>query len=95
MICNKEEAMCIAGVFGGLDSGSTETTKDVFLESAYFHPTWVRKTALTAVGNMIMSFRTAVAGKLDYVYKRWIVILFCDRTFFNAVSHRLMLLDRS
>ncbi len=57
--------------------------------------TWVRKTALTAVGNMIMSFRTAVAGKLDYVYKRWIVILFCDRTFFNAVSHRLMLLDRS
>ena len=38
MICNKEEAMCIAGVFGGLDSGSTETTKDVFLESAYFHP---------------------------------------------------------
>lgn len=45
MICNKEEAMCIAGVFGGLDSGSTEATKDVFLESAYFHPTWVRKTA--------------------------------------------------
>lgn len=45
MICNREEAMCIAGVFGGLDSGSTEATKDVFLESAYFHPTWVRKTA--------------------------------------------------
>ena len=45
MICNREEAMCIAGVFGGLNSGSTETTKNVFLESAYFHPTWVRKTA--------------------------------------------------
>ena len=45
MICNTEEPMCIAGVFGGLDSGTTETTKDVFLESAYFHPTWVRKTA--------------------------------------------------
>ena len=45
MICNAEEPMCIAGVFGGLDSGTTETTKDVFLESAYFHPTWVRKTA--------------------------------------------------
>ena len=45
MICNREEAMCIAGVFGGLNSGSTEATKDVFLESAYFHPTWVRKTA--------------------------------------------------
>jgi phenylalanyl-tRNA synthetase beta chain len=45
MICNAEEPMCIAGVFGGLDSGSTEQTKDVFLESAYFHPTWIRKTA--------------------------------------------------
>ena len=45
MICNTDEPMCIAGVFGGLDSGTTETTKDVFLESAYFHPTWVRKTA--------------------------------------------------
>ena len=45
MICNAEEPVCIAGVFGGLDSGTTETTKDVFLESAYFHPTWVRKTA--------------------------------------------------
>lgn len=45
MICNAEEPMCIAGVFGGMDSGTTETTKDVFLESAYFHPTWVRKTA--------------------------------------------------
>lgn len=45
IICNAEEPMCIAGVFGGLDSGTTETTKDVFLESAYFHPTWVRKTA--------------------------------------------------
>ena len=45
MICNAEEPMCIAGVFGGLDSGTTETTNDVFLESAYFHPTRVRKTA--------------------------------------------------
>lgn len=45
MICNKEEAMCIGGVFGGLDSGSTEKTKNIFLESAYFHPTWIRKTA--------------------------------------------------
>lgn len=45
MICNANEAMCIAGVFGGLDSGTTEETKNVFLESAYFDPTWVRKTA--------------------------------------------------
>ena len=57
MICNKEEAMCIAGVFGGLDSGSTETTKDVFLESAYFHPTWVRKTARRHALNTDASFR--------------------------------------
>ena len=45
MICNADEPMCIAGVFGGLESGTTEETKNVFLESAYFHPTWVRKTA--------------------------------------------------
>ena len=46
MICNGAGTpMCIAGVFGGLDSGVTETTTDVFLESAYFNPTWVRKTA--------------------------------------------------
>lgn len=45
MICNAEAPMCIAGVFGGLDSGTTEQTTDVFLESAYFNPTWVRKTA--------------------------------------------------
>lgn len=45
MICNAEEPMCIAGVFGGLESGTTEETKNVFLESAYFHPTWIRKSA--------------------------------------------------
>ena len=57
MICDKEEAMCIAGVFGGLDSGSTENTKDVFIESAYFHPTWVRKTARRHGLNTDASFR--------------------------------------
>ena len=57
MICNREEAMCIAGVFGGLNSGSTEVTKDVFLESAYFHPTWVRKTARRHGLNTDASFR--------------------------------------
>lgn len=57
MICNKQEAMCIAGVFGGLDSGCTETTKDVFLESAYFHPTRVRKTARRHGLNTDASFR--------------------------------------
>jgi len=44
-ICNAEEPMCIAGVFGGKGSGTYETTKDVLLESAYFHPTWIRKCA--------------------------------------------------
>ncbi len=45
MIANKDEAMCIAGVFGGLDSGVTENTKNVFLESAYFDPVTIRKTS--------------------------------------------------
>ena len=44
-ICNTEDAMCIAGVFGGRGSGTYETTKNVVLESAYFHPTWIRKSA--------------------------------------------------
>ena len=39
-ICNAEEPMCIAGIFGGKGSGTYETTKDVVLESAYFHPTY-------------------------------------------------------
>ena len=44
-ICNEEDAMCIAGVFGGKGSGTYETTRNVVLESAYFHPTWIRKSA--------------------------------------------------
>lgn len=44
-ICNEEEPMCIAGVFGGKGSGTYENTKNVVLESAYFHPTWIRKSA--------------------------------------------------
>lgn len=44
-ICNAEEPMCIAGVFGGKGSGTYETTKNVLLESAYFNPTWIRKSA--------------------------------------------------
>ena len=57
MICNAEEPMCIAGVFGGLDSGTTESTHNIFLESAYFHPTWVRKTARRHGLNTDASFR--------------------------------------
>jgi len=45
MICNAEEGMCIAGVYGGLESGVTENTTRLFLESAYFNPVSVRKTA--------------------------------------------------
>ena len=45
MICNAEEPMCIAGVFGGQDSGISEQTTNVFLESAYFDPVSIRKTA--------------------------------------------------
>ena len=44
-ICNAEEPMCIAGVFGGKGSGTYDTTRNVVLESAYFHPTWIRKSA--------------------------------------------------
>jgi phenylalanyl-tRNA synthetase beta chain len=57
MICNAESGMCIAGVFGGLDSGVTEHTTDIFLESAYFHPTWVRKSARRHGLNTDASFR--------------------------------------
>lgn len=45
MICDEEKPMCLAGVFGGLDSGVTEETTEVFLESAYFNPVWIRKSA--------------------------------------------------
>jgi len=45
MICNAEEPMCIAGVFGGTKSGVTFDTKAIFLESAYFSPDWIRRTA--------------------------------------------------
>ena len=57
MICNAEEPMCLAGVFGGLDSGTTEETKNVFIESAYFNPTSVRKTARRHGLNTDASFR--------------------------------------
>lgn len=45
MICNEKEGMCIAGVFGGAKSGVTANTKNIFLESAYFNPVSIRKTA--------------------------------------------------
>ncbi len=45
MICDSNEPMCIAGVFGGIDSGVKDSTKNIFLESAYFSPDYIRKTA--------------------------------------------------
>ncbi|MEZ5027148.1 MAG: phenylalanine--tRNA ligase subunit beta [Ferruginibacter sp.] len=46
MICNEEAPMCMAGVYGGIQSGVTNTTKNIFLESAWFNPTDIRKTSL-------------------------------------------------
>ncbi len=57
MICSAERPMCIAGVFGGLDSGISDTTTNVFIESAYFNPVWVRKTAKRFGLNTDSSFR--------------------------------------
>ena len=56
-ICNATAPMCIAGVFGGKGSGTYETTKDVLLESAYFNPTWIRKSARRHGLNTDASFR--------------------------------------
>lgn len=57
MICSEERPMCIAGVYGGLDSGISDETVNVFIESAYFHPVWVRKTAKRFGLNTDASFR--------------------------------------
>ena len=57
MICNADEPMCIAGVLGGLDSGVTEQTTAIFLESAYFNPVSIRKTAKRHALNTDASFR--------------------------------------
>jgi phenylalanyl-tRNA synthetase beta chain len=57
MICSAERPMCIAGVYGGLDSGVSDTTTDIFIESAYFNPVSVRKTAKRFGLNTDSSFR--------------------------------------
>lgn len=57
MICSASEEMCIAGVFGGQHSGVTSDTNSIFLESAYFHPVYVRKTAKRHGLNTDASFR--------------------------------------
>ncbi|EDM43520.1 phenylalanyl-tRNA synthetase beta subunit [unidentified eubacterium SCB49] len=57
MICDADKPLCIAGVFGGSDSGVTENTSAIFLESAYFNPVSVRKTAKRHGLNTDASFR--------------------------------------
>jgi phenylalanyl-tRNA synthetase beta chain len=57
MICDEKGPLCIAGVFGGKDSGVTETTNSIFLESAYFNPVSVRKSAKRHALNTDASFR--------------------------------------
>lgn len=57
MICSAEKPLCIAGVFGGMESGVTEATKNIFLESACFNPVWVRKTAKRHALSTDASFR--------------------------------------
>ena len=73
MICNKEGGMCIGGVFGGLQVGVTEATTDIFLESAYFNPAWIRRTARRHGLNTDASFRFergADPNNTVYVLKR-------------------------
>jgi phenylalanyl-tRNA synthetase beta chain len=57
MICDSQKPLCIAGIFGGLDSGVTEQTTSLFLESAYFDPVSIRKTAKRHGLNTDASFR--------------------------------------
>ena len=57
MVCSAERPMCIAGVYGGLNSGVSDTTTDIFIESAYFNPVSVRKTAKRFGLNTDSSFR--------------------------------------
>ncbi|WP_338407250.1 phenylalanine--tRNA ligase subunit beta [uncultured Flavobacterium sp.] len=57
MICDEEGPLCIAGVFGGKDSGVTENTGSIFLESAYFNPVSIRKSAKRHQLNTDASFR--------------------------------------
>ncbi len=57
MICSATKPMCIAGVFGGMESGVSDSTVNIFLESAYFNPVWVRKSAKRFGLNTDASFR--------------------------------------
>ena len=78
VIANGSEAMCIAGVFGGLDSGVSENTKSIFLEAAYFNPVTVRKTAKRHGLSTDSSFRFergADPQNVDYALRRAIYLI--------------------
>ena len=78
MICNEEEGMCIAGVFGGATSGVTEKTTHVFLESAYFDPTHIRKTSKRHMLQTDASFRFergADPNITEYALKRAVILI--------------------
>lgn len=73
MICDAEKPMCIGGVFGGADSAVTESTTRIFIESAYFNPVWIRKTARRHGMNTDASFRFERGvdpNNMVYVLKR-------------------------
>ncbi len=80
MICDAEKPLCIAGVFGGLNSGVTESTTQVFLESAYFNPVSVRKTAKRHGLSTDASFRFERGidpNAVEYALKR-AALLICE-----------------
>lgn len=80
MICDGEKPMCIAGVFGGIDSGVSENTRDIFLESAYFNPVSIRKTAKRHGLNTDASFRFERGidpNSTEYALKR-AALLICE-----------------
>lgn len=78
MICNTEEGMCIAGVFGGIKSGITSATKNIFLESAYFNPVSIRKTSKRHSLKTDASFRFERGGDPEitpWALKRAIMLM--------------------
>ena len=80
MICDADTPMCIAGVFGGQNHGITNETKSIFLESAYFDPVSIRKTAKHHGINSDASFRFErgiCIDSVDYALKR-AAILICE-----------------
>lgn len=78
MICDPEKPLCIAGIYGGLNSGVTSETKSIFLESAYFDPITIRKTAKRHGLSTDASFRFERGidiNNVEYALKRAAVLI--------------------